>query len=596
MKRFLGNLQFKYKILIGMISITTLALLLISQFSYHYFIKQNTNEAFIKAHNSIRIASTTIDNQFNSTLLNTAKLLLANPFPDIIDEISHDKMPNYSKHFSQSSQAIQTFIQNNDLISSAVLFGSNGTFYSDSNIGLHKDPQTLFKKNIWDLHDITILPKRSNIITNIGYTTPIIFPLSQSGDIISFEDNQHENLIRFILLLDSERINTYFTRFSNLYTYSMYLADAQGNPLDILEESYPLAFLPEMKSLVSNTSSYEENQLAIHQDTLYVHTDTLSFANLKVVHIVKKSSFSSEAQTLKVFFLLTWLICTLLAAILCGILSDFLMRPLLSLTSIINQINNQAYDPKETFKYADEVGILGNQLNKMYDTIQLQIQLIKQEEQKKARVEIRLLSEQMNPHFLYNTLECIHFQVLNNHNSKAGSMLESLGRYLRITLSAGSEMIPISMEIEHVTTYMDIMNRHANNRIIFTCDIEPSLTKHMIIKMLLQPLVENSIKHGFNENVMADSFISPQIFIEIKKEDAFIKIEVSDNGKGIDIAKAKASLSVSNPNEKWHFALRNVYERLISYYGDTATIDFASIPYFKSSVIIYIPYIEDMES
>lgn len=590
MKYFFANLKFKYKILIGMISITTLALLLISRFSYRHFLKQNTQEALMKANHSIKIASSTIDNQVNFMLINTARLLLSKPFPDIIYEITNEKGPNYSKYFATTSDAIETFIQNNDLVSGAILYGNDGTFYSEANVGIYKDPQVLFKEDIWDLDNITVLPKRPNLITNIGYTTPIVFPISENGENLTFKPAKQKNPIKFIILLDSDRINMYFSRFSNSYTHTMYLADSTGYPLDITFEEYPVSFLPEMKNLISETQQYGEKQLTVDNDFLYVHVDTLNFCNLKVVHIIKKSSLMADVLSLRKFFILTWLICTLLAAVLCSFLSNFLIRPLQLLTKIIYKINNQDYNNKKNFKYTDEIGILGNQLNKMYDTIQLQMKQIKKEEQKKAKAEIQLLSEQMNPHFLYNTLECIHFQVLNNHNLTASAMLESLGKYLRITLSAGNPMIPIKREIEHVTTYMEIMNRHSSKGINFTCQVDPSLIDYLIIKIILQPLVENSIKHGFDKDVIANSFIKPEISIEIKQENNFIIINVSDNGKGIDIEKAKSCLNISNPDDKWHFALRNIYKRLLSYYGDDASMDFTSIPYFKSSVIIKIPY------
>lgn len=202
------------------------------------------------------------------------------------------------------------------------------------------------------------------------------------------------------------------------------------------------------------------------------------------------------------------------------------------------------------------------------------------------------MSEQMNPHFLYNTLECIHFQMLNGHTNSAGNMLESLGKYLRITLSVGEPFIPIKKEVEHATLslYMNLMNRHSANGISFECVTDPSLMDRMIMKALLQPLVENCIKHGFGQTDHSFAAVSPQITVSIQaSEGDFIMIEVSDNGKGFDLKTANACLESPVVDGKKHFGLHNLSRRLKTCYGEQAVIDISSIPYLKNSVTVKIP-------
>lgn len=201
-----------------------------------------------------------------------------------------------------------------------------------------------------------------------------------------------------------------------------------------------------------------------------------------------------------------------------------------------------------------------------------------------------MLSEQINPHFLYNTLECIHFQVLNGHQQTAGGMLESLGRYLRTTLNVGKTFITVEKEVEHVTLYMDIMNRHSTSGIQFHSEIDSSLKHIMIMKVLLQPLAENSIKHGFESSFNGIEPVPPQITINITPGgENRILIEVSDNGKGFDIKRASALMKAETPESKDHFGLHNIYKRLHTCYGDQVEITFTSIPYLKNSILIEIP-------
>ena len=226
----------------------------------------------------------------------------------------------------------------------------------------------------------------------------------------------------------------------------------------------------------------------------------------------------------------------------------------------------------------------------MYDTIQLQLLQIKDEEQKKAMAEIQMMSEQINPHFLYNTLECIHFQILNGHSKTAEGMLESLGKYLRTTLSFGKTLISVEKEVEHVISYMEIMNRHSSDGIQLETKIESSLKDCKIMKILLQPLAENSIRHGFGGLVSGFEPVPPRIDILISSaENNRIRIEVTDNGRGIDIEVANACITENSPESQKHFGLSNIQKRLKACYGDSFRISFLSIPYLKNSVIIELP-------
>lgn len=230
----------------------------------------------------------------------------------------------------------------------------------------------------------------------------------------------------------------------------------------------------------------------------------------------------------------------------------------------------------------------------MYDTIELQIELIKQEEQDKAKSEIKILAEQINPHFIYNTLECIHLEILSKNTEASASMIESLGNFLRVALNYGNAIISIEQELKHTTEYINIMNHRSNQRISFRYTIDEHLKDYEIVKLILQPLVENCIKHGFANDIKNGIILSPYIEINISLQQSNrISIEVLDNGRGIDIDKANDSLyQLSTEEKKYHVGLNNIYNRLRLYYGNSTSITFCTTPYYKNSVIINIPYMD----
>jgi two-component system sensor histidine kinase YesM len=228
----------------------------------------------------------------------------------------------------------------------------------------------------------------------------------------------------------------------------------------------------------------------------------------------------------------------------------------------------------------------------MYSTIQSQISQIKEDEHEKYQLEIQLLAEQINPHLLYNTLEGINLEVLNNHTLVASSMINNLGTFMRIGLNYGDELIMIKNEIAHVEAYINIMNHRTNQSISFQSYAEAGLGEYRILKLILQPLVENSIKHGFKEEKWGEAVCIPLIEVKISRCEGFIRIKVTDNGCGIDIDRAREAVYSGELVNGQHIGLHNVYTRLKIYYGE-ADMDFETIPYYRNSVIIRIPLTAD---
>lgn len=576
MKILFSNLKFRYRLLIGMIAITTAALLLISRLSYSYFYKRNTNEVMKKAEQSVEMAGAVLSSQFQSLSAAASSLLVKKPFPDMIADIANNSASGYSEYFQAASDEMASFFQNHTQVNNILICGENGFLFSPFSLGIGGGFEKLFTENIWEYPSITVFPSRQNTLFRQGGAIPVSFPVSYSrGDAtLAYRDKEGKSKVRIIILMDTSQIRSYFDQMSNSYTYCMYLADSNGIPLDIQEETYPDAFLPSLESLVAQSDNLRGEHLAVDQDELVVQTSAIRFCDLRVVHLSTKSALTGDIQEFQSFFIMVWLICSAAAALLAFGLSNLLTKDIKTIETIIGQINRQSYHTKVTFPRSDEISQLGRQLNQMYDTIQVQLVKIKDEEQKKARAEIQMMSEQMNPHFLYNTLECIHFQILNGHSDTAGSMLESLGRYLRITLSVGKTFISVEKEVEHVTSYMEIMNRHSKDGIGLSCHIDPELRGFKIMKVLLQPLAENCIKHGFGNMILETWPVPPLITVSIRLSPphTHIVIEVSDNGKGIDIPKAAACLTEARPEGREHFGLNNVYCRLAACYGKEADI------------------------
>jgi len=212
----------------------------------------------------------------------------------------------------------------------------------------------------------------------------------------------------------------------------------------------------------------------------------------------------------------------------------------------------------------DEFENLAAGFNKMLEQIGFLLKEIKREQKRKRIAEFRVLQQQINPHFLYNTLESINALAAMNGQKEISKMTINLGKLLRISIQSADEVL-VKDEISHVMSYMEIQKVRFNNKFNFEIDIEEKLKDYVILKLVLQPLVENILQHAFN-NQTTNGVIQIKGLIQNNQGCLFVK----DNGKGM----TQQALIKLNTKERKKgtrnrgVGIQNVYERLKLYYGN----------------------------
>jgi two-component system sensor histidine kinase YesM len=196
------------------------------------------------------------------------------------------------------------------------------------------------------------------------------------------------------------------------------------------------------------------------------------------------------------------------------------------------------------------------------------------------------LQAQINPHFLYNTLDSIVWMAETN-NSEVVAMTEALARLFRITLSRGEDQITLEQELEHVRNYLIIQSIRYVNKFDYQIEADENLLQFKVLKLILQPLVENSIYHGIKNKRQKG-----HIGIIAHAIDGRLLIEVSDDGIGMSPEKAASLLSTMVNNGKDRLSgigVRNVHERIQLYYGPEYGLQFESSPGLGTTVRIWLP-------
>ena len=224
--------------------------------------------------------------------------------------------------------------------------------------------------------------------------------------------------------------------------------------------------------------------------------------------------------------------------------------------------------------------------NHMSDKINTLIHEILLKDLEKRETELQLLRTQINPHYLYNTLEVIHLAAYKNNDLQVAAMAELLGKNLQYGLRGTTEEVSLQEELRQLDIYLSILSYQYADNIIFNKVIDPSLLNCRTIKLLFQPMIENSILHGFDSS-------KSKIMIDILgyKKDSKIILCVSDNGCGMNQEELKKlQQELSNPNSQ-SIGIRNVSRRIQLTYGSEYGLSIDSIKDQGSTIIITMPYL-----
>jgi two-component system sensor histidine kinase YesM len=221
----------------------------------------------------------------------------------------------------------------------------------------------------------------------------------------------------------------------------------------------------------------------------------------------------------------------------------------------------------------------------MLEEISSLIEDVKEAESEKRKMEIKALQAQIDPHFLYNTLNTIIWKSETSQNRDVTEMITSLSLLFQLGLNGGNEMTTLAKEIDHVRQYLNLQQKCYEDLFDYSIELEDeSLLEVPILKIILQPLVENSILHGFQGIEGMGN-----IWISIYRSEDHLNLEVEDNGEGMDVQSVDADMRSDQASAK-SYALRNVYGRLRLYYGNKADISLSSEPYVSTSVKLTIPW------
>lgn len=307
-----------------------------------------------------------------------------------------------------------------------------------------------------------------------------------------------------------------------------------------------------------------------------------------IVGVVKVQELTNELGYIRMAIIFSGMAVMVVAVLFSIKISNGISRRVKKLAKAMKRVEEGNLDVNiKSGKPADEISLLYKGFNSMQEEIRNLIEQIKVTNQKKRSAELKALQHQINPHFLYNTLDSINWMAASRYKANDISMMvTSLASLFRLSLNKSNEITTVQNELEHVKSYINIQKIRFDGAFDVMFEVEHSLDDFKIIKLILQPLVENSILHGFK-----DIDYKGEILIKVFNKGEEIHFEVSDNGVGCDVELMNGKLLDSTNLEvnKGGYGVKNVDERIKLCYGDQYGIKFYDNGCSGTTVLIRLP-------
>ena len=364
-----------------------------------------------------------------------------------------------------------------------------------------------------------------------------------------------------------------------------FLADSDGN----------IVYHPQQQLIYSSLKSENTEFISTVTDgsqadgNVIYSVETLQNQRWRVVGVSFVQEIINESlHDLSGILLLTAAVILIAMILISTILSDVLSRPIRQLAEAMKQFEQNA----DEFTYTpvggvQEVSALSDSFGHMVVRLQQLMNTVRDEQINLRKTELKALQAQINPHFLYNTLDAISWMCEQGKNDEAILMVNALAQLFRISISKGQELIPIRSELQHAESYLQIQSHRYKNQFVYSFDADEDCLDYLCSKITLQPILENALYHGINGLVDEG-----EITVTVRSQGENILITVADNGTGMNAEQIAAVMS-KDRSDRSGIGIKNVDDRLKIYFGASYGITIDSVEDEGTQVHILLPKVRE---
>lgn len=321
---------------------------------------------------------------------------------------------------------------------------------------------------------------------------------------------------------------------------------------------------------VLNKQILGNGSLTIKSNKMSYNIETINNTRWRIGIFINIDESAAAQNSFAITLISICFVAIIITTILISVISKNIANPLKKLEAAMKEIEEADYLLVEEVNIGKqkEIASLSESFNLMMRRIKELMDKVVEEQETQRKSELKALQYQINPHFLYNTLDSIVWLVDNNKNKEASEMVVALAKLFRISISRGRNIITVKDELEHARSYLLIQSIRYADAFKYEFDIDPEVVEYTTLKLILQPMIENAIYHGL-KNRIDEGYIK----ISAKLVNTKVVFEISDNGYGMRKEKIEELYeNFKNPDLNDGVGLKNIYLRLKIYYGDEADL------------------------
>jgi len=573
--KYFINLSIRYKLILIYIPLTIIPFLVLTGMSYFKSSSIILREAVMNSEQLVKQVADKVDYNFKEIDKNMLLLAWDDKTMNILK--SHYSVETLSKRKANQIEleaAMQTFLNTRLEIESVYIYRHDGDEYYIDQTTFNKDvrKKILMKKTELISEAEEYMGKNKWIAMNLekGLITGIRIiydpiTLEKLGILIT---NVQESYLRS--LYDDIRVNknSFFV-----------IRDVDGTILSTnssLNEREIYSILKGMKSSTGQLANYTSSLNV--SGKFFIIGRTCNFTEWEILNIIPRDELLEGIRQNRVWIFLVALLCIIISTLLLLLFSSYIVNPIKQLIKVMKKVEKEDFSVSAEPTSQDEFGELTLVFNKMIKRIRYLIEEVYQQKIIKQEAEFKLLQAQINPHFLYNTLDSINWIAKMNGVEDISKMVIALGQLMRISISKGKKEITLAQEIEYINNYLLIQSMSYRDKFKVVIDVEEDMKNCILPKLILQPVVENALVHGIEKKLGKGVLI-----IKASCQSSKLVIDVIDDGVGMDPVQAKKILEyesavVGEGENEIHtgIGISNVNKRIKIIYGNDYGVDIIS--------------------
>ncbi|MGN7355852.1 sensor histidine kinase [Paenibacillus sp. SAF-054] len=406
------------------------------------------------------------------------------------------------------------------------------------------------------------------------------------------EDKLNKQLGYLIIFIDEKVFSRNIYKFVNLGAgSSIYISDADGMVISSLSDTIPKGSSFAGKEIfgpIDKQFHQEEKLTAFHtkvdNQQFLVASSYIRSANWFFVGMIPQKFILSELSEMRRNIVWICLVVLLLSGLISTWIYFTISNPMRSLLLYAKQIRMGRLEATTSSRssYPDEMDKLTETIDGMVEQLKQLIGQVQSEQQAKRDAELKMLQAQINPHFLFNTLNSLKWSAMLGGNESVTNGIESLSELLRSTIMVKDEFIPLQTEIENLLHYATIQRIRYGDSFVLHTEVDEELSANLVPKFILQPIVENSILHG-----VGDDERRVGIWVKASRQNHVLTICITDNGKGFDMNQAK--IKRESHSKLSGLGIGNVDERIKLHFGAAFGLVMSSIVGEGTQTVITLP-------